>query len=162
MKEQILIECCPNPIWRSRPDEQGKQLFSEAIYHNKDYYIFPKGKTFDTQDQKTLKDKTDAGIYGYTYPGSEWFGKRANLRSEEDLIGFIARSRADVGIVNENHLFASKYLKEVSIGQVQHTSTLHMRLNSKLSHLLPKVNAAILDMIQDGTRDKIVKKYIMH
>jgi hypothetical protein len=156
-----VLSCCDNPAWRMRPKEQQVQMFSESFYTTRDVFIFPEGKLFKVDNLAQLSTKKVAVIRGYGYQGSEWFGERIDIGSESELMQFIAFGRADVGIINED--VAREWLSgrqaRIEFGNYHDVATLHVRVHRNRMDLLLSINKAISEMIADGTRDAILKRY---
>ncbi len=157
-----VISFPDNPAWRTRPLEQSVQLFSLPVYATRDLFVFPKGRRFEVQSLSDLGDKTVATVRGYGYRGSEWFGIRENLLSEDQLLTFIAAGRADVGIVNEDVLqhWLSRHPNAVDIGTIHDYSTLHIRVHRSRQELLGPINQAIEHLISSGERDQILAHFL--
>ncbi len=159
---ESVLSCCDNPVWRTRPKEQQVQMFSVAFYNTRDVFVFPVGKRFEIDNLSTLSDKRVAVIRGYGYRGSEWFGERVDIAIESELLEFIALGRADVAIVNDDvaKLWLFENGPKVELGSYHDIASLHVRVHRKREDLLPKINEAIGDIIRDGTRDRIVNRYL--
>lgn len=159
---EVVLSCCGNPDWRKGAKEREVQLFSKTIYHTRDVYVFPKGKRFDIPDVAALHNKMVALKRGYGYKKQREFGKTMRLRTQTDLIAFVARERADVGIVNED--IARHWMltngNQIEIGKAHDIADLMIRVHKKRGDLLPRINKAIEQVISSGKRDKIANKYL--
>ena len=159
---EVVLSCCGNPNWRTRAKEQQVQLFSNSFYSTKDVYIFPSDKSFEIKSVSSLSDKLVALKRGYNYRGEKRFGKKAHLSTQSALLEFVAKGRADVGIINEDiarHWLTSNK-NQIILGPAHDVADLHIRVHKKRADLLPRINHAIKQLIKSGQRDKIVNSYL--
>lgn len=159
---ETLFSCCDNPAWRQRPEELAAQLFSEAFYWTNDLFIFPPGKSFPTDDITILTQKSVGVIRGYGYRSSELFGTRTDIDSEASLLQFLARGRADVGIVNAEIVqwWLAIYPGAIETGSCHDHASLHVRVHRSRADLLAPINRSIAALIQSGRRQEILNRYL--
>ena len=158
------IDCCPSPNWRKSDAEAAVQLFSDPLFNSDDLYIFPKGKAFKVPNIDILGQKKVAIIRGYGYKGMAIFKDKAmQLNSEDELIGFIEKGRADVGIVNGfvlNYWLKTHPNTQLDVGEIHESTSLHIRIHKAKKELLPSINQAITKLKGSGEIDQILKKYM--
>lgn len=156
---EFLLACCANPSWRTRPMERRVQLFSKKFTVNRDVYVFQKSGVFDIRYKWDLQDKAVGVIRGFDYRGSEYFGERVDLNSEDAVLRAVLLGRVDVGIVNDHVFHASQYREMLVEGATQDTVSLHIRVHRDRSDLLPRINTAIDQFLAEGEHEKILKDY---
>lgn len=159
---ETMLSCCDNPAWRTRDEEQKVQLFSDALHHTHDLFVFPPGKAFSTDDLSVLKDKNVALVRGYGYHASEFFGTRIDIDSETNMLEFLSLGRADVAIVNENilQLWLQTHPGKIVVGKCHDDASLHIRVHRQRADLLDPINQSIKRMIESGKREEILRKYL--
>ncbi|GEM_PF-1787117 len=159
---QAVLSCCDNPAWRQRPLEHSVQLFSRPFYITRDIFVFRPHNARPIEDLKDLANLTVAVIRGYGYQGEEWFGERTDFIDETAVMQAVAFGRTDVGIVNQDvalHWMGQNPGK-IETGNLHDSASLHIRIHRSRADLLKPINKAILDIIEDGTRDRIIERYI--
>jgi len=166
MRKRVLFEqgafslaCCANPSWRNRPDERRVQLFSKKFAVNRDIYVFRKNGRFEIRYQWDLRDKSVGVRRGFDYRGSDYFGERVDLDSEDAILQAVLLGRVDVGIVNDHVFRASRYREKLIEGPTQDKVSLHIRVHRNRSDLLTRINAAIDQFLAEGGDEKILKEY---
>ena len=161
-KGESFVACCANPSWRTRPQEQMVQIFSEPFHVTEDIFVFPHGRRFAIEELSKLSDKIVATVRGFGYRGENWFGERIALQNEEALLQFVAKGRADVGIVNAEvfKLWSVRNPQQVDKGEIHDFASLHLRLHRNRKELLGPINKAIKDLIKSGRRDQIIEKFL--
>ncbi|SCA57724.1 conserved exported hypothetical protein [Candidatus Terasakiella magnetica] len=161
IRGEIVITCCVNPVWRSKPEENEIQLFSDPLHFGREMFIFAHQKKFPIPNPESLQSKSVVGIKGYNYLGEEHFGKRIDVRTPEQIVRIIAAGRGDVGLLQyEVANFHAKQQKvKIDFGPVHHSSPMQIRLHKSKAAYLPKINKAIADIKKEGVLDLIFHKY---
>ncbi len=150
----IVLDCCAIPAFRNRPEEQAVQLFSDSFAEVNEHYVFPRGKTVDITEPEQLRAYRFAGVRGFQYQSSEYFGSRIDGRSVDDVLTLIHMGRANLGTINARdfHKLMAENPRDVELGGIIFTSGLRVRLHKKRADLLPRINEAIARLKAD---DKI-------
>lgn len=60
-----------------------KYSWSKNIFEDKSYFVFNKGKEFDTQDLSTLKNKRFSATIGHQYPDLEPYFNNRHIKKDE-------------------------------------------------------------------------------
>ncbi len=161
VRGELVITCCVNPVWRSKPEEKEIQLFSEPLHFGREVFIFPHQKQFPIPKPEALKSKTVVGIKGYSYLGEEHFGKRVDVRDPGQIVRIVAAGRGDVGLLQYEvaNFHANQQNVQIDFGPVHHSSPMQIRLHKSKAAYLPKINKAIADLKKEGFVERIFKKY---
>jgi len=141
--------------------ERRVQLFSKKFTVNRDIYVFRKSGVYDIRHKWDLQDKAVGVIRGFDYRGSEYFGERVDLNSEDAVLRAVLLGRVDVGIVNDHVFNASQYQEMLVEGPTQDTVSLHIRVHRDKSDLLPRINTAIDRFLAEGEHERILKDYYL-
>jgi len=161
LRGKIVITCCVNPVWRSKPEEKEIQLFSIPLHIGREMFLFPNGKSFPIPNPESLKPKSVVGIDGYTYLGEKYFGTRMDVRDPAQVVRMISVGRGDVGLLQYEvaNFHAKQQNAEIEFGPVHHSSPMQIRLHKSKAPYLPKINKAITDLKKEGVIKRIFKKY---
>jgi len=163
---RVDIEPGISPNWRSYAREPG--IYSISYGSVKEVIIFRSGDEFEVKKPEDLFGKTVGVVRGFTYPRfEEAFAlgdiERVFNTSEELLIKQLKAKRID-------QIFASKasieYMKkrepalsDLVIGDVVSSVEVMMRIHPTKLELLPKINKALKQMIDDKSIENIFAKY---
>ena len=141
----VVVDCCLNPLWRQRPDEQSVQLFSETLVRIPDIFLFPAESVFPIRNDEDLNDKRVIGILGYSYRNEAEFGERINAKSPEQMLRILNGKRGDVGILQWGvaQYYIQKLGLAIELGPAHHIAPLHIRLHRSKAEYLPKINEAV-------------------
>jgi len=139
----VSVDCCLNEIWF--PKQQDIHVFSKPVYRLIEVFVFPKGKMFPIPDTSVLKDKTVAGIRGFTYPGQDNYGTRIDGDNPLEILRLVHEGKVDVAVL-ERHA-ASFYINsnkfKVQFGDPYYSVDVSVRLHKSLAARLDDVNRAI-------------------
>ena len=163
----VHIECCVSETWRNSPDQAEVSLWTDEVMTVEEVLIFPPGQSFEFNQLEDLKGKLISTVMGYGYEGSEFF-ERSDSINNISQIQKVALARCDAGIIDRAELAYmlkhSQLLKEkkvtFEVGPVINRSALKMRIHRSRPELVAPINAAINEMKQDGTVQKIIDRYL--
>ncbi|MBL4838287.1 MAG: transporter substrate-binding domain-containing protein [Kordiimonadaceae bacterium] len=148
----LQIDCCMPPEWRNTPEEQAVQLFSDIFFTSEEVYVFGKGKTVPINAPEDLRNLRVAVIQGFTYNNSEHFGSTLPSINITNLFNLIEKGRAHVGIVSKADYTQQMTLhpRDLEMGGVNAVEDFRIRLHKSKAHLLPRLNAAIANLMAQG------------
>ncbi len=148
----LVLDCCHPKIYRATPEEQATHLFSDPFYYAKAHYVFRKGEVMPIEKGEDLRPFRVAGIRGFDYRWQEYFGVRLDGRDHADVLNLVAKDRADVGIITglQFRIEQATNPLPVELGGVSAEGYLHASVHASRPDLLPRINAAIAAMKEDG------------
>lgn len=161
-----ILECCVSEDWRAQHDVAGKTLWTDTVMLVKERLIYPKNAAFPANELKDLKGKSIATILGYGYAGDKYFNRFDTIDNIAQM-GMIAKKRTDAAIIDAyEYDFMLKHSEEIQkishqleVGPIIHQSDLKMRIHSSRPDLLEPINRAINAMKEDGTIQKLIRRY---
>lgn len=146
-------------------------LFSVPFGKVVDVLVFAPHKAFPVKQPEDLRGKSVGMVRGYAYPelipliASGQLDRR-NALNEQQLLDMLARSRFDQVIANKavaqyNLLQVAEY-RRLEIGDVISAYDVSMRVQPRHAAWLDKLDAAIIQLKQQGTIEKIYAAYGVH
>lgn len=157
------------PGWVKSQPNPG--VFSVPFGKVVDVLVFAPDKTFAVKQPEDLRGKSVGMVRGYAYPelaamvASGQLDRRNGL-NEEQLLSMLAKSRFDQIIVNkaiaQYHLHKMAEYRLLEIGDVISAYDVSMRVQPRHAAWLDKLDAAIVQLKQQGTIDKIYAAYGVH
>jgi polar amino acid transport system substrate-binding protein len=163
---RVDIEPGINPIWRSSAIEKG--LYSIPYKRTEEVIVFRSGEQFRVNEPKDLFGQKVGIVRGFTYP---WFesaftsGKINKIlnKSEGLLVKQLLAKRVDQIFISKTSIEYMKRndpaLHDIVVGDVVSSVEVMMRIHPSKSELLPRLNKALKQMINDKSIDKIMAKY---
>lgn len=160
----VQIECCISPTWRASVKEIDTQLWTDPVLRTQEVLIFPKNLAFPFHQPSDLKGKTIGTILGYGYHLENIF-IRYDVPKPMNLVKLVAKNRLPAAILNLQetlYLMRDNPLREkIEISENYFSDlSLHMRVHRKNSYMIGPLNQAIRQIIDQGTLDKIVNRYL--
>jgi len=148
----ILLDCCAAPLWRTRPQEQATQLWSDTFYVTREQFVFVRGKERDVSTPAALGKLRVAVVRGFDYRDQDQFGLKVPGRNVEDVLTLLAAGRADVGIISNVDFNALMQRQPGPLvrGPVRVRAEQKIRVNKAAASLLPRINAAIHKLKAEG------------
>ncbi|QDE32221.1 substrate-binding periplasmic protein [Shewanella polaris] len=112
------------------------------------------------QDINQIKDKRIGTIRGYLYHNDTNF-IRVDFASERELIKALHRERVSAAISGDlPALYWAKQLNiPITLAAIHSKGELVLRLRKQHAILLPQINAAIIQLQQNGAVNKMINKY---
>jgi polar amino acid transport system substrate-binding protein len=163
---RVDIEPGINPIWRSNTKEKG--IYSIPYKNAEEVIAFRAGEQFDVKTPKDLFGRKVGIVRGFTYP---WFESAFTsgeidkiLNKSEGLlvkqlmakrIGQIFISKSSIEYMKKNN----PTLRNIIVGDVVSSVEVMMRVHPDKVELLPRLNKALKQMIDDKSIEKIIAKY---
>ncbi len=163
---RVDIEPGINPTWRSSAKELG--MYSITYGNVEEVIVFRSGEQFDIKTPKDLFGRKIGIVRGFTYP---WFESAFTLGKIKQILnkseGLLVKQLL---IKRINQIFISKlsieYMKrqdptlsELVIGDVVSSVEVMMRVHPSKSELLPRLNKALKQMVDDKSIEKIFANY---
>lgn len=166
---QLDLEPGVYPGWVKSQPTPG--LFSAPFGKVVDVMVFAPHKAFPVKQPEDLRGKSVGMVRGYAYPelapliASGQLDRR-NALNEQQLLDMLARSRFDQVIANKavaqyNQLQVEEY-RQLELGDVISAYDVSMRVHPKHAAWLERLDAAIIQLKQQGTIDKIYARYGVH
>jgi polar amino acid transport system substrate-binding protein len=166
---QLDIEPGVYPGWVQNQPVPG--LFSAPFGKVIDVLVFAPHKAFPVKQPEDLRGKSVGMVRGYAYPelaplvASGQLDRR-NALNEQQLLSMLAKSRFDQIIVNKavaqyNLLQIAEY-RRLEIGDVVSAYDVSMRVQPKHAAWLDRLDAAIVQLKQQGIIEKIYARYGVH
>ena len=168
-KEQIDISYAESPSWTSENDAS-KYVFSVPYLAVREHLYFAADDPLSSVPLSELRDVTVGMIRGYTYRALDtaFEEKRiTRLETSEDsaLLELLANKRVNaVAMVDDlyDYLATTHQIDPARFrrGALLNESSLSIMLLNRHASLLPKINAAILDMQRRGELQRIRDAYL--
>jgi len=158
----FALDCCSVPAWRTLPEEEDVQLYSDVIYETHERYITLRGAGIDITDPIQLKGYRVAAVRGYNYPFEHLFGVTVLGNSIEDVLELVSAGRAQVAIVSETDFLMSmaKTARPLEMGEVNAVAALRARVHKDYADLLPMLNRSIAKLKETGRIEALVKRAV--
>lgn len=166
---QLDIEPGVYPGWVQNQPKPG--IFSVPFGKVVDVLVFAPNKAFPVKHPEDLRGKSVGMVRGYAYPelapliASGQLDRR-NALNEQQLLGMLSKSRFDQIIVNkaiaQYHQHSSNDYERLHIGDVISAYDVSMRVHPRHADWLDKLDAAIIQLKQQGTIDRIYARYGVH
>lgn len=166
---QLDIEPGVYPGWVKNQSKPG--IFSVPFGKVVDVLVFAPHKAFRVHHPEDLRGKSVGMVRGYAYPelapliASGQLDRR-NALNEQQLLGMLGKSRFDQVIVNkaiaQYHLYSEGNDNQLEIGDVISAYDVSMRVHPKHKAWLDKLDAAIIQLKQQGIIEKIYAAYGVH
>mgnify|MGYP003386203804 FL=1 len=163
---RVDIEPGIHPIWRSKTKIKGN--YSIPYKSAEEVIVFRSGEQFDVKVQKDLFGRKVGIVRGFTYP---WFesafasGKIKKIlnKSEGLLVKQLMAKRIDQIFISKSSIEYMKKnapsLSNIVVGDVVSSVEVMMRVHPEKIELLPRLNKALKQMIDDKSIEKIIAKY---
>ena len=100
-------------------------------------------------------------VRGYFYHNDNKF-TRDDFPSEKELVLALATNRIEYAIIGDlpAEYWASKFNIALKVNTEHSSGFLHVRLHKKYQHLIANINAAITELKDNGTIEKVVSSYM--
>lgn len=166
---QLDIEPGVYPGWVRNQPTPG--LFSVPFGQVIDVMVFAPGKAFPVKRPEDLRGKSVGLVRGYAYPDLVPLIEagqidRRNGLNEAQLLEMLAKSRFDQVVVNkaivQYSMIKVPEYRYLEIGDAMSTFDVSMRVHPKHEAWLDTLDAAILQLKQQGVIKKIYGKYGVH
>lgn len=163
---QLDIEPGISPLWRKGSTVPG--VFSIPFNQSVVLLLFQPGKAFDVTAAKDLENKQLGTIRGYFYSGyANHFssGKitRLDMADEKQLMEFLFVGRVEQIFIEQNvALYWMKQkprLQTLEFGNVIESADISMRVHPDKTHILPRINTALRQLIDSGKIADIYQRY---
>tara|TARA_R110001592_G_scaffold16668_15_gene70835 strand:+ start:650 stop:1408 length:759 start_codon:yes stop_codon:yes gene_type:complete len=163
---RVDIEPGINPIWRSNSKEIG--LYSIAYERVEEVIVFRSGDEFEVKGPRDLFGHKVGIVRGFTYPRFEASFTNNDInkvlnKSESLLIKQLLAERVDQIFISKSSIQYMKRhlptLSDIVVGDVVSSVEVMMRVHPTKLELLPKLNKALQQMIDNKSIDKIIAKY---
>ncbi|MEH6403966.1 MAG: transporter substrate-binding domain-containing protein [Sneathiella sp.] len=150
-----------NPDWFPGKRFPSGSIGTEYIIKVRDILIYRPEQEWQWRDALSILSKPVGTVRGYRYHDEQRI-ERIDVANEEKLVQMVSLDRIDVAIINEYaaRYFVKKQNARITFGATHSMGSLKLRLQEKHKHLLPKLNAAIKSLREDGTIALIVQKYL--
>ncbi|MBB2494877.1 substrate-binding periplasmic protein [Aquipseudomonas ullengensis] len=152
-------------------DQSTPGVFSVPFGKVVDVLVFAPHKAFAVKQPEDLRGKSVGMVRGYAYPelatlvASGQLDRRNGL-NEQQLLSMLAKSRFDQIIVNkaiaQYHRREVPEYRQLEIGDVISSYDVSMRVHPAHAAWLNKLDAAIVQLKQQGTIEKIYAAYGVH
>ncbi|OUL57272.1 hypothetical protein B1199_13985 [Pseudoalteromonas ulvae] len=150
-----------SPSWFKNHKIPKGFVLSDPLLKMTEHLIYlPQKEQFFTNN-KSILGQTVGTVRGYFYHDDDTFF-RFDLISEKEIIQALYKERIDVGISGDlPALFWSQKLNiPIQLGPIHSQGYVHIRLRDEHQHLLPQLNKALNNLIEKGTLDVIVQRYL--
>lgn len=163
---RVDIEPGINPTWRSHAKEKG--VYSIAYISVDEVIVFRSGEQFNVKIPEDLFGRKVGIVRGFSYP---WFEsafmsgdiEQALNMSESLLVKQLLLKRVDQIFISKESIEYMKkndpVLSELMVGDIVSSVEVMMRVHPTKSELLPRLNKALKQMINDKSIEKIFTKY---
>lgn len=150
-----------SPAWFPDGQFPSGSIGTKAILRIREILILPHEQKTRWQNVESIHGNSVGTVLGYTYHDEKMF-IRNDVANEETLVRMISLKRLNVAIVGEYtaRYWSKKLDVKIAYGPIHSAGDLVFRLQSKYSHLLPQLHAAISKLSKDGIIDAIIEKYI--
>lgn len=131
-------------------------VLSKPLFTVKEYFV---GLT-DSSKTAHLDHVNIGTVLGYYYYDDNTFN-RVDFRSERELVLALKKARVSrilIGDLTASY-WAKKYDVDLQFQKLHTQGLLRIRLNKQKQHVLPRLNAAIDALYEQGVISKIVDKY---
>lgn len=166
---QLDIEPGVYPGWVQSQPTPG--VFSVPFGKVVDVLVFAPRKAFAVKQPEDLRGKSVGMVRGYAYPelatlvASGQLDRRNGL-NEQQLLSMLAKSRFDQIIVNkaiaQYHMHEMPEYRRLEIGDVISSYDVSMRVHPRHADWLDELDAAIVQLKQQGIIEKIYAAYGVH
>lgn len=165
----IDISVIDSSLWND-PAKSDSFVFTDDIMIVREFVYFLKEDAIKVIEPDDLFGKTVSIMNGYYYPVFDEALQRGDISyievgSEESLVKMLILKRADAifmdSIAFGNTISKLGYDHELFVRSFQLSETsLGIKIRHEKSYVLPRFNAAIASMQEDGTISRIINKYI--
>ncbi len=158
VENDIQLDCCSIPEWRSRPMELATQIYTNPIFYSLQFFIHHEDTSIMYQQPSDLSLYRVAVIKGHTHMHEEHFGSSVEVDGFEELFKAIADGRADIASVNEQEFRFQMGRKAWPIvrGPIFHHLPLRARVRKEHADLVPRLNEAIARLKRSGRIDGLI------
>jgi len=163
---RVDIEPGISPSWRSYAKEPG--MYSITYDSVEEVIVFRSGELFDVKTPKDLFGRKVGIVRGFTYPRFESAFTLRKIeqilnKSEDLLVKQLLRKRVDQIFISKRSVeYMKKHdpaLSKLVVGDVVSSVEVMMRVHPTKLELLPRLNKALKQMINDKSIEKIIAKY---
>jgi len=158
----ITLDCCFNPSWRNRAEEQVVQLFTDSFHVTEIRYVFKKGNVIPIPSPEHLKNLRFAIVRGFTYTLEDYFGETIAARFPGDALRLVELGRAQLTEASrvQFEFDMAKTPRNLELGDISSYTNLHARVHISRADLLPRLNAAIAKLKKNGRIREILNASI--
>jgi len=149
--------------WFKDPDAHGV-AWSAPFMHYDDYLIGGPETDFSFfEGFASMRYATVFSVVGYGYPGSDFWGSRVDLRSEEIMVRRLS-ARIDEDAVGVCNRLACAYWAErlaapITFGPLYDSADVGLRIAAPRTHLKPRLDAAIARLKASEALNGIIARY---
>lgn len=149
-----------SPSWFPHDDLGEQFVQSSAIIAIEEHIITLASNAKDWQSNDSLKGQEIGTVGGYLYHDDTEF-TRVDFSSERELIKALYKDRVKAAISGDlPALYWAKQLNSpITLAALHSKGYLVMRLRKEHAALLPRINAAIIELQSNGTITRIINKY---
>ena len=165
-ENRIDIEPGVNPAWRT--DSKVPGLFTISYAQSVDILLFAHGKSFPVKTPAALRGKRIGVVRGYQYPGfTRLFEsgeiERYDTNGESQLLKMLLLGRLDQVIINKDlalyRMQESLEYQGLETGFPVSSVDVMLRIHPNKGEALPRLNAAIKQLMDSGRIERIWDKY---
>jgi len=162
----VDIEPGINPEWRT--SSPVKALYSIPFGQSTEVVVFKQGNKISIKDPKALFNQEVGIVRGYSYPKYDAYFKSGDIIkvsnvSEALLLRQLKYGRLkQIFIGLQTRLYEQKNhpeYRQFEIGDAVSNLPVMMRIQPSKAEALPRINAAIKQLLANGTINKIYQKY---
>lgn len=151
-KGTLAMDCCSLPEWRSRPEEQAVQHYTNPIFYTVEHLIVHKDSVKDYSGAIDFSGLKVAMVKGFKHRGQATFGEIIFAPTMSQVYALVAEGEADVTFANNQEFWRRQRLQELPLmlGPVHEQTLLRARVHEKWAPLVPQINAAIQKLRKNG------------
>ncbi|MEZ9234172.1 substrate-binding periplasmic protein [Shewanella sp. 10N.286.52.A9] len=149
-----------SPSWFADGDMGGQFVQSEPVLHIQENIITLKENQETWSNIAKIKGQPIGTVFGYLYHDDDIF-TRVDFSSEKQLIKALHKNRVNAAISGDLPAlyWAKKLNLPIALAAIHSKGVLVMRLRKEHQALMPQINAAILELKNDGTIQDLIDKY---
>lgn len=147
-----ILDCCITPLWRNRPEEHAVQLFTAPLHQATIHYIFKKGQIVTIENPQQLRSMRVATIIGFNYLHDDLFGTTLPVGTVDATFQLVESGRANLTIISKNDFLQHMAIKPrpLELGGIHNRVPIVARVHKSRADLLPRLNAAIARLQENG------------
>lgn len=152
VRGNLAMDCCSIPAWRSRPQEQAVQLYSDPLFYATEHLVFHKDKKAAFSGSIDLSSLRVAMVEGFNHRDQNLFGEIVYAPTMTETYALVASGKADVTFANSQEFWRRQRLTDrpIVLGPVYQQMLLRVRVHKDWHSLLPRINGAIKKLRESG------------
>ncbi|HYC05999.1 MAG TPA: transporter substrate-binding domain-containing protein [Azospirillaceae bacterium] len=157
----LTLETLVADHWRRGTEIEQLIVYSDPLMQGEEVLLFTPGRAFPVSGPGDLAGREVATIRHYSYAGIDG-ARRVDMPQEATLVVSVAKGVVPVGIVERNvgrHIARSMGLA-VEFGPVRDSYAYRLGVHRDKAHLLPRLNAAIRRLRDEGGVERIVERHL--